>query len=230
MLRAARAFTPLCARSLSGASAPPFRILSPTAILGYGFPQSSLDAALERPVDLIAVDAGSIDPGPFYLATRSSFTSHEHVTRDLRLMVSGFARQRRAYPERRCKLIIGTAGGCGTDNQVEIAAATLRELLVAELGSPIPIARIYSELRHDHARSHADALGGRRLEPLGPMPDGCASSTDELFEQVRRFPHSIPFDCHSIPTQKARLTPNTPNRNRAPSRWARAAWRWRRWA
>ena len=43
------------------------RILSPTAILGYGFPDRSFTRALERDPDLIAVDGGSTDPGPYYL-------------------------------------------------------------------------------------------------------------------------------------------------------------------
>jgi len=38
------------------------RILSPTAILGYGFPESSFRAGLAREPHLIAVDAGSTDP------------------------------------------------------------------------------------------------------------------------------------------------------------------------
>ncbi|EDV0150093.1 3-methylaspartate ammonia-lyase, partial [Salmonella enterica subsp. enterica] len=41
-----------------------FKILSPTAILGYGFPEESFMKAMEESPDLIAVDAGSSDPGP----------------------------------------------------------------------------------------------------------------------------------------------------------------------
>lgn len=44
-----------------------FKILSPTAILGYGFPEESFRKAMEESPDLIAVDAGSSDPGPHYL-------------------------------------------------------------------------------------------------------------------------------------------------------------------
>ena len=39
------------------------RIPSPTAILGYGFPESSFQAGLARKPHLIAVDAGSSAPG-----------------------------------------------------------------------------------------------------------------------------------------------------------------------
>jgi hypothetical protein len=63
------------------------KILSPTAILGYGFPASSFEAGLERHPDAIAVDAGSIDPGPYYLGAGVSFTDRGAVKRDLRLML-----------------------------------------------------------------------------------------------------------------------------------------------
>ena len=45
----------------------PFKILSPTAILGYGFPAESFERGMAQHPDLIAVDAGSSDPGPYYL-------------------------------------------------------------------------------------------------------------------------------------------------------------------
>ena len=120
-----------------------FRIVAPTAILGYGFPTSSFLRALREPsapVDLVAVDAGSIDPGPYYLATRSSFTALEHVVRDLRTMIRGFlevrggpqgsapsgcGEQPTIPPLAHTKLVIGSAGGCGTDNQVDIMARDL---------------------------------------------------------------------------------------------------------
>ena len=41
-----------------------FKVLSPTAILGYGFPQESFYRAMDMNPDAIAVDAGSTDPGP----------------------------------------------------------------------------------------------------------------------------------------------------------------------
>jgi len=43
------------------------RILSPTAILGYGFPEESFREGMNRKPHVIAVDAGSTDPGPYYL-------------------------------------------------------------------------------------------------------------------------------------------------------------------
>ncbi len=56
-----------------------YKILAPTAILGYGFPVESFDEGLRRKPDLIAVDAGSVDPGPYYLGAGKSFTDRAAV-------------------------------------------------------------------------------------------------------------------------------------------------------
>ena len=42
------------------------RVLSPTAILGYGFPEESFIEGMRRKPHVIAVDAGATDPGPYY--------------------------------------------------------------------------------------------------------------------------------------------------------------------
>ena len=83
-----------------------FRVLSPTAILGYGFPEASFLRGLERNPDLIAVDGGSTDPGPYYLGIGKSFTDRAFVKRDLRYMI-------KAGVERNIPVVIGTAGGAG---------------------------------------------------------------------------------------------------------------------
>ena len=85
---------------------PPIRILSPTAILGYGFPEASFAAGLALNPDVIAVDAGSTDPGPYYLGAGVSFTNRPAVKRDLRLILG-------AGRERGIPVLIGSAGGAG---------------------------------------------------------------------------------------------------------------------
>ena len=57
------------------------KVLSPTAILGYGFPVESFQNGLAQHPDFIAVDAGSTDPGPYYLGAGVSFTDREAVKR-----------------------------------------------------------------------------------------------------------------------------------------------------
>ena len=50
-----------------------YRILAPLAGLGFGFPEVSFREALKSRFDLIAADAGSADPGPYYLGKGVSF-------------------------------------------------------------------------------------------------------------------------------------------------------------
>lgn len=89
-----------------------FKILSPTAILGYGFPEESFRRGLAERPDLIAVDGGSTDPGPYYLGSGKSFTDRSGVKRDLRLMLA-------AGVSLGIPVVIGTAGGSGAAPHLE---------------------------------------------------------------------------------------------------------------
>ena len=88
------------------------RVLSPTAILGYGFPEESFWEGMRRQPDVIAVDAGSTDPGPYYLGAGYSFTDRNAVKRDLAIMIP-------AALEAGIPCMIGTAGGSGARPHVE---------------------------------------------------------------------------------------------------------------
>lgn len=88
------------------------RIISPTAILGYGFPVSSFEAGLKLKPHVIAVDAGSTDAGPYYLGAGVSFTAREAVKRDLRYIL-------KAAHSLKIPVLIGSAGGAGAKPHLE---------------------------------------------------------------------------------------------------------------
>lgn len=119
------------------------KVLSPTAILGYGFPEESFEKGLAQHPDFIAVDAGSTDPGPYYLGAGVSFTDREAVKRDLRLMLK--AGKRLGIP-----VLVGTAGGSGANEHLawnedivrEITQEEDLELKVAVITAEIPKAEI----------------------------------------------------------------------------------------
>lgn len=134
------------------------RILSPTAILGYGFPLPSFRAGLDRNPHVIAVDAGSTDPGPYYLGAGESFTQRSAVKRDLRYMIE-------AALNRKIPLIIGTAGGSGAKPHVEWNLAIVEEILI-ELKSTAQLAVIYSDIDREFA---VEELRNGRVKPLGPV-------------------------------------------------------------
>lgn len=104
---------------------PGFTILSPTAILGYGFPEASFERGLAAGPDLIAVDAGSADPGPYYLGAGKSFTDRAAVRRDLALMLRGALG--RGIP-----LVVGSAGGAGAAPHLQWTVEIVEEIARAE--------------------------------------------------------------------------------------------------
>ena len=99
----------------------PLTIYAPLGLLGYGYPEASLKAALEANPDLIAVDAGSTDPGPYYLGAGVSFTSRVMVKRDLGLLL-------RAAVERKIPLVVGSAGGAGAAPHLAWTLEIVREI------------------------------------------------------------------------------------------------------
>jgi len=131
------------------------RILSPTAILGYGFPGESFEAGLRYDPHMIAVDAGSSDPGPYYLGAGVSFTDREAVKRDLRLIL-------KAGCDRNIPVVIGSAGGAGARPHVTWTRDIILEI-AREENLRFNQAVIYADIDLKILR---DALGSHRLEAL----------------------------------------------------------------
>ncbi len=143
-------------------------ILSPTAILGYGFPEESFLAGLERRPDAIAVDAGSTDPGPFYLGSGQPFTDREAVKRDLRLMVE-------AGLNLDIPILIGTAGGSGAKPHVDWCVEIVDEVLI-ELNQSARVATIFAD---QDPTTLFQALENGAISSLGPVPTLTVSDIED---------------------------------------------------
>jgi len=98
-----------------------FKVLSPTAILGYGFPMESFARGMEEKPDLLAVDGGSTDPGPHYLGSGKSFTNKEGVKRDLAIMIA-------AGLKAKIPVVVGTCGGSGAAPHLNWCENIVREI------------------------------------------------------------------------------------------------------
>ncbi len=136
-----------------------YRILSTTAILGYGFPIASFEAGMARKPHLIAVDAGSTDPGPYYLGAGESFTDRNAVKRDLSIMLS-------AAMEHDIPVVVGTAGGSGADVHVAWCQEIIQEI-AQEQNLHFKMAVISAEIPKETLRT---ALAEGKITPLEPAP------------------------------------------------------------
>ena len=116
----------------------PTRILTPAGILGYGIAVEDFWACIERGIDLIAIDAGSTDPGPYQLGLGATLVSEESFERDLRPLIQAVGRH--GIP-----LHIGSAGGAGTRAQVD-DMVTLIDRISREEGFVLRLATVYADV------------------------------------------------------------------------------------
>ena len=152
------------------------RILSPTAILGYGFPMESFVEGMKRKPDVIAVDAGSTDPGPYYLGAGKSFTDKNSVKRDLEIMIP-------AALEQNIPVIIGTAGGSGGRPHVEFCLNIIREI-AKEKSLTFKLAVIQSEFDKDFIKQN---LKDGNIEPLFPAKQITEEDVDDTVRIVAQM-------------------------------------------
>ncbi len=153
-----------------------FRVLSTTAILGYGYPEASFEAGIKRDPHLIAVDAGSTDPGPYYLGAGKSFTNRAGVKRDLRYML-------KAGVERGVPVIIGTAGGSGARPHVDWCEDIVREIAREEKIS-FTMAVVYADVDKKRVRAH---LKKGEIVPLACVPPLTPEVLDETVNIVAQM-------------------------------------------
>lgn len=152
------------------------RILSPTAILGYGFPMESFVEGMKRKPHVIAVDAGSTDPGPYYLGAGKSFTDKNSVKRDLEIMIP-------AALEANIPVIIGTAGGCGGKPHVELTLEIIKEI-AKEKELSFKLAVIQSEFEKEFIKQK---LRNGDIEPLYPAKQITEEDIDDTVRIVAQM-------------------------------------------
>lgn len=126
----------------------PIRYLSLCGLLGYGYSPVSLANALKGDLDFIGVDAGSTDPGPYYLGSGKGFVKRLQVKRDLALILP-------VIKERKIPLVIGSAGGSGARPHVESVLEIIAEI-AKENRCEFQTAVIYSDLSSDFIKKTAD--------------------------------------------------------------------------
>lgn len=131
------------------------RLISTTGNIGYGYPESSFKEGLKSKPHMIGADAGSMDPGPYYLGEGISFVSRDATKRDLRLMLLGSLNNK-------IPLIIGSVGGSGAEPNLKWTFEIIREIAKEENLS-FKIALIHSEPDKDYL---IDKLQREEIKPI----------------------------------------------------------------
>jgi hypothetical protein len=120
-----------------------FRIVAATGCLGYGFSSEDFARVLrESRPHAIAADAGSTDPGPYYLGSGDSFAQEVEVRSELEILIA-------AALEYDIPLIIGSSGGAGARPHVEWTR-NIVESLAREHSWSFQLGVIQAEVEHDY--------------------------------------------------------------------------------
>ncbi len=142
------------------------RVLVPSGVLGLGFDSAALQAGLARNPDIICIDGGSTDSGPYYLGTGSSKYSRSSTLAEWSQLVE-------AATSRRIPLVLGSAGTCGTDRMVDWMVELTGDI-TNRLGARLKVATIKSS---QDSGATCRAFENGRVTPLSHAPD---ISTDDI--------------------------------------------------
>jgi hypothetical protein len=112
------------------------KILIPAGALGIPYSKAALERGLREGPDLMAIDGGSTDSGPYYLGTGTSKYSRSATKKDWGELMA--ARAKAGIP-----LLIGTAGTCGADSAVDWMLEITKEI-AKERGESLKIATLKS--------------------------------------------------------------------------------------
>lgn len=134
-------------------------IMAATGMIGSGFKEETLNRAVAMHPDVIGCDAGSSDPGPYYLGAGIPRTSKRAAKRDLRLIIN-------AGISNGIPVMIGSAGTAGGDPHVDWTVDIVRQI-AEEDKLHFKLAVIKCEIGKDTLLKYMDA---GRCHPLPGAP------------------------------------------------------------
>lgn len=148
-------------------------VITPTGCIGNrGIDRAALDEAIRASQpEAIAVDAGSVDCGPWYLGAGAAHSPRRNIEWDLATILEA------AVP-RGIKIIIGSAGGSGARAHVEATLEATRRI-AAERGLKFRMAAIYSDVTPEFLLRQAP---NGVVEGAWRSPDGAPLPVDAVRE------------------------------------------------
>lgn len=151
-----------------------FRILTPCAILGYGFRSDHFWLGVDKfKPAAIVVDAGSTDGGPYKLGMNKMTCGRESYIRDLTHMLS-------ACFYRRIKVLISSAGGDGSNKHVAEMLDIIKEIASAHNFS-FKVATITTDISRETVKAR---IVKGQAHPCGPVADLTENDVDRAVDIV----------------------------------------------
>ncbi len=159
------------------------RVLSPTAILGYGYPAESLEEGMSRKPDVIAVDGGSTDGGPYYLGIEPGGGGGGQASAFLEFLARDMGPLLEAAVRADVPLVVGSAGFAGADLHLMGALSVLYRH-AAEKKLNFKLATIHAEVDKEYVKKKIRA---GQVEPLGPVPELTEAEVDKTTRIVAQM-------------------------------------------
>ena len=156
------------------------KIVALNGLLGYGYSEESLDIAFSEKVDYLGVDAGSTDPGPYYLGKGASFTARSAVKRDLALALPKAL-------EHKAPFIIGTAGGAGAEPHVAWVKDILLEI-ASEKGLSFKLGVVLSDVSREYVIGKMRSSRVRNMSDDFPLTESAVNESSRIVSQISIAP------------------------------------------
>ena len=155
-------------------------ILVPSGMLGAGFSPDTITRGISLGADVITVDGGSTDSGPYYLGTGTAKTTERAVRRDLRLLLA-------AASSARIPLVVGSCGTSGTDSGVNWVANIVNAIRVED-ELDLAVAKIYSEQRADRLIAEFERGRIHALPPSAPVDAATLAKCEHIVGMMGHEP------------------------------------------
>ena len=147
----------------------PIKVLVPSGVLGLGFDLEALNKGVKNNPDIISIDGGSTDSGPYSLGSGTSKYSRAAIKAEWKSLM--IAREKANVP-----LVIGSCGTCGTNGMVDWMENITIEL-AEELNQNIKIAKLYCQQEKNFIKKKFQLS---KIFPLNPAP----MLNDQLIEEM----------------------------------------------
>ncbi len=152
-------------------------VISPTSCMGLvGIDEEAYKIALTKDPDSIAVDAGSLDPGPHYLGAGLPHVAEYKMKNDCRIMMEGLL-------SKKTTMVMGSAGGSGGRPHIEWHLRIMNEV-AKEMGKTFKVAVIDTTLDKDYLRERVRKETIVGLNHDQPLTEEIIDRCTEIIAQI----------------------------------------------